>query len=162
MNKEIKEIIQDNGELIVYYKDQSFEVFDTLPQNVLDYITNLDFDLDSYKSKYKNAEKNILDMEKQITNLQEELNEYKSKCEEAKDKLYCYGEIFDRKILQEFQKEMLNILDTPNIIYKYSKEDDMDFSVYLDKENQEALEKSVKSLIVDIKGNILDYYKEGK
>ena len=36
--------------------------------------------------------------------------DYKSRCEKAIDKLYCYGEIFDGKILQEFQEEMLNIL----------------------------------------------------
>ena len=41
MNNEIKEILEDNGELMVRYKDDSFECFDTLPKNVLDYITNL-------------------------------------------------------------------------------------------------------------------------
>ena len=41
MKDEIKEIVVDNGELIVRYKDNSFECFDTLPKNVLDYITNL-------------------------------------------------------------------------------------------------------------------------
>lgn len=41
MKDEIKEILEDNDELIVRYKDNSFESFDTLPKNVLDYITNL-------------------------------------------------------------------------------------------------------------------------
>lgn len=41
MKDEIKEILVDNDELIVRYKDNSFESFDTLPKNVLDYITNL-------------------------------------------------------------------------------------------------------------------------
>ena len=36
--------------------------------------------------------------------------DYKSRNEKAIDKLYCYGEVFDGKILQQFQKEMLNIL----------------------------------------------------
>lgn len=40
-NENIKEILEDNDELIVRYKDNSFECFDTLPKNVLDYITNL-------------------------------------------------------------------------------------------------------------------------
>lgn len=35
---------------------------------------------------------------------------YKSRCEKAIDKLYCYGEVFDGKILQQFQKEMLDTL----------------------------------------------------
>lgn len=37
-------------------------------------------------------------------------NEYAKIIEKALDKLYCYGEIFDSKILQQFQKEMENIL----------------------------------------------------
>ena len=41
MKDEIKEILEDNGELMVRYKDNSFECFDTVPKNVLDYITNL-------------------------------------------------------------------------------------------------------------------------
>lgn len=41
MKDEVKEILQDDGELLVYYKDNSFESFDTLPKNVLNYITNL-------------------------------------------------------------------------------------------------------------------------
>lgn len=41
MKDEIKEILEDNGELMVRYKDNSFECFDTLPKNVLDYIINL-------------------------------------------------------------------------------------------------------------------------
>ena len=41
MKDEIKELVVDNGELIVYYKDGSFQSFDTLSQEVLDYITNL-------------------------------------------------------------------------------------------------------------------------
>lgn len=41
MTEEIKEILEDNDELMVRYKDNSFECFDTLPKNVLDYITNL-------------------------------------------------------------------------------------------------------------------------
>ena len=30
------------------------------------------------------------------------------------EKLYCYGEVFDRDILKQFQKEMLNILKGRN------------------------------------------------
>lgn len=29
----------------------------------------------------------------------------------AIDKLYCYGEVFNREILKQFQKEMLEILE---------------------------------------------------
>lgn len=39
-----------------------------------------------------------------------ERNNYLSRNEKALDKLYCYGEVFDSKILQQFQKEMENVL----------------------------------------------------
>ena len=47
MNNDIKEIVVDNDELIVKYKDNSFESFDTLPINVLDYITNLEQEINN-------------------------------------------------------------------------------------------------------------------
>lgn len=84
----------------------------------------------------KDREEYCYGLETQITNLQEEnerlrknqkltpeqrnhlhleldeiLEIYKSRNEKALDKLYCYGEVFDSKILQEFQKEMENILN---------------------------------------------------
>lgn len=65
MNNDIKEILKDDDELLVYYKDNSFESFDTLPQNVLDYITNL-------QRANKNHSKKIIEMGNKITNLQEE------------------------------------------------------------------------------------------
>lgn len=37
-------------------------------------------------------------------------NELENRIDKAIDKLYCYGEVFDRKILQLFQKVMLGIL----------------------------------------------------
>ena len=37
-------------------------------------------------------------------------DEYEDIIDKAIDKLYCYGEVFDRKILQQFQKEMLSVL----------------------------------------------------
>ena len=40
-----------------------------------------------------------------------DLHNRKEKIDKAIDKLYCYGEVFDSKILQQFQKEMLNILE---------------------------------------------------
>ena len=40
----------------------------------------------------------------------EELSEYATKIDKAIDKLYCYGEVFDSKILQQFQREMIKIL----------------------------------------------------
>ena len=50
MKDEIKEIVVDNGELIAYYKDGSFQAFDTLLQEVLDYITNLQEKVNQYEN----------------------------------------------------------------------------------------------------------------
>lgn len=50
MKDEIKEIVVDNGELIAYYKDGSFQAFDTLLQEVLDYITNLQGKVNQYEN----------------------------------------------------------------------------------------------------------------
>ena len=36
--------------------------------------------------------------------------ELQQRIDKALDKLYCYGEVFDSKILQQFQKEMLETL----------------------------------------------------
>lgn len=43
--------------------------------------------------------------------LQEDLDMLDKRIDKAIDKLYCYGEVFDSKILQQFQKEMLNNLE---------------------------------------------------
>jgi chromosome segregation ATPase len=182
MKDNIKEILKDNDELLVRYKDNSFESFDTLPINVLDYITNLQ----TIEQQYSAILSENAELENKITNLQEELkyqkeaeleynekhtelmnmysglkaenetlrsdfknqvecatnlqeenerlklnhkqlkdiekialsnsklikeiNVYKSRIDKAIDKLYCYGEIFDGKVLQQFQQDMLNIL----------------------------------------------------
>lgn len=37
--------------------------------------------------------------------------ELQQRCEKALNKLYCFGEVFDGKILQQFQREMENILN---------------------------------------------------
>ena len=61
MKDEIKEILKDDDELIVRYKDNSFESFDTLPINVLDYITNLQEEKDRFKLRCYKALKLIRD-----------------------------------------------------------------------------------------------------
>lgn len=53
MNNEIKEIVVDNDELIAYYKDGSFQTFDTLSKEVLDYINNLQESEAYYYGQYK-------------------------------------------------------------------------------------------------------------
>ena len=74
MNNEIKEIIEDNGELMVRYKDDSFECFDTLPKNVLDYITNL-------KEENERLKEDITAMNDYIGKIQKENNILKENAE---------------------------------------------------------------------------------
>jgi hypothetical protein len=45
-----------------------------------------------------------------VEDVYDKIKDYKSKINKAIDKLYCYGEVFDSKILKQFQKEMLEIL----------------------------------------------------
>ena len=60
----------------------------------------------------KDTKEYILDRKNyyKINKRLDERLDYKSRCEKALDKLYCYGEVFDSKILQEFQKDLENIL----------------------------------------------------
>lgn len=48
----IKEILKDDDELIVVYKDNSTRTFDTLTIDVIDYITNLQQEIEEYKKDY--------------------------------------------------------------------------------------------------------------
>ena len=74
MNNEIKEILKDNDELLVNYKDGSFECFDTLPQNVLDYITNLQEENKSLKANVKLLDDNRIYLNDKIDEAIEYLN----------------------------------------------------------------------------------------
>ena len=49
-------------------------------------------------------------LKEQNKQLQTDVNNCKERIDKAVDKLYCYGEVFDGKILQQFQKEMINTL----------------------------------------------------
>jgi uncharacterized FlgJ-related protein len=73
LKDEITEILEDNGELMVRYKDNSFECFDTLPKNVVDYITNL---------QEENRQTKLLKERYQL-----EKEDYKSRNEKANSKL---------------------------------------------------------------------------
>lgn len=66
-------------------------------------VTNLEKEIERLKEKYERMKENA----KILSN---GYNELEKRNEKALDKLYCYGEVFDSKILQQFQKEMENIL----------------------------------------------------
>ena len=98
MKNEIKEIVVDDGELIAYYKDGSFQAFDTLLQEVLDYITNLQESEAYYYGQYKDYKaKN----KKAI--------EYNYELQER----YCHSALFDDLVaskIYEITEKQLNIL----------------------------------------------------
>ena len=134
MNDEIKEIIE--GIKGVIKLDGSLEFNTKELKILLDYITNLQEENDDLKQRLENEvatsllrqqenehlrtdiktfSNTIIEVNKECNSLfnhltKKDLN-YKSRIDKAIDKLYCYGEVFDGKILQEFQKEMLNILN---------------------------------------------------
>lgn len=111
MKDEIKEILEDNGELMVRYKDNSFECFDTLPKNVVDYITNLQEENERLK-KPDYYEKGLIGS---IKERDEIIQDYKTRNEKAieyikenefiaSDGEVCY--FCNMKII----KDLLNIL----------------------------------------------------
>ena len=71
MSEEIKEILKDDDELIVVYKDNSTRTFDTLTMDVLDYITNL-------QQKYEKALELLKDFDLpcEIDNFNTECSDY--------------------------------------------------------------------------------------
>lgn len=72
MKDEIKEIVVDNGELIAYYKDGSFQAFDTLLQEVLDYITNLQEQIEIKSKGFKATVEELCETSEKLEHLQEE------------------------------------------------------------------------------------------
>ena len=78
---------------------------------VLDYITNLEQENENKDNKILELQQELLNKKLNIKDIEyKEKMLYKLRNEKALDKLYCYGEVFDSKILQQFQKEMENIL----------------------------------------------------
>lgn len=119
MNKEVNDALHTLLNLSL--KDKSFSTQKQQFKIVYDYITNLQEENERLKKElvYKYETQRIMrdangrEYELILTrrvNLGEMYEDYKSRCEKGLDKLYCYGEIFDSKILQEFQKEMINTL----------------------------------------------------
>ncbi len=112
MKDKIKGILEDIKE-IYYFKplldyitnlqQENQDIKDTL-QDKLDYIGHLKELCDKYEEEHNTEFKIWKDERCQLL-------DYKSRNEKALDKLYSYGEVFDSKILQEFQKEMKNILN---------------------------------------------------
>lgn len=84
--------------------------------SLLDENNKLKEELNKYKfpsCKAKDIEvvrANLVDMMRKNKRLEQENEQLKEDKKKARDKLYCYGEAFDGKILQQFQKEMLEIL----------------------------------------------------
>lgn len=112
MNNEIKEILEELKEKNERYKECSENGIienDYYKSHILlDYITNLQEENDYFNKK--NIELSTLN-----TSLRSDRDDYKSMIDKALDKLYCYGEVLDRKILQQFQKEIENILQGSDI-----------------------------------------------
>ena len=106
-----KEFIETKGNLVTDYS------LETYMQVILDYITNLQEENKRLKDVIDDNEENAKyllrenkDLERQLDTALSDYEIYRDRCDKAIEKLYCYGEAFDRKILQQFQKEMLSIL----------------------------------------------------
>ena len=132
MKDDIKEILDYLGNDNI---EKPFGMATIDKHKLLDYITNLqqsdidkqleiiklkdklEYQRKEYQEVYKDVRIELKEKNETITNLQEEnemyaqlKDEYEDIIDKAIDKLYCYGEAFDTKIMQQFQKEMLGIL----------------------------------------------------
>lgn len=118
MKNEIEEII-NNLQRIADRKCYPEDILDgSIAQEWVDYITNLQEELKSanesiswWQNRFNAVEKENENLKIDNKRLQHNEKVFKSRNEKALDKLYCYGEVFDSKILQEFQEEMENILN---------------------------------------------------
>ena len=120
MKDEIKEILKDNDELMVIYKDNSFESFDTLPINVLDYITSLEQENKRLKeiNEINNDEDYIYtyeELQDKILKLQKEYKELKSRIDKAventKQKIKGYKETIDMLITTNVENKRYEIAE---------------------------------------------------
>lgn len=97
MNDDIKELLNDDGELIAVYKDGSTWTFDTLTRQVVDYITNL-------QEENKHLDKVNCHLRKKINN-----DIYKSRIDKAIE--YVKSNEFIGKIrLSSENKQSINKL----------------------------------------------------
>lgn len=93
MSEEIKEMVKDNDELLVLYKDNSFRTFDTLTVDAIDYIINLQQENQRLKEKIEGIQEerdylfNKLSFENQ--RLKDELEWYKQQCDDLEMQIGC-------------------------------------------------------------------------
>lgn len=87
MSGEIKEIVKDNDELLVLYKDNSFRTFDTLTVDVIDYITNLQQENQRLKESYCNRTdcSGRLHDSRKYPSVKQQLDLYKSVLDEIRE-----------------------------------------------------------------------------
>ena len=63
-----------------------------------------------WHNRFKAVQRDYENLKKKYENAVADYEFEKYKNSKAIDKLYCYGEVFDSKILQQFQREMIEIL----------------------------------------------------
>lgn len=93
MSEEIKEIVKDNDELLVLYKDNSFRTFDTLTVDVLDYINNLQQENQQLKEQLKdenNYHNEAVKWYKEAFDIEQERIKYKSVIDEIRELIDKY------------------------------------------------------------------------
>mgnify|MGYP003292600440 CR=1 FL=1 len=114
MSKEIKEIIKDEDELIVLYKDNSHRTFDTLTVDVIDYIINLEQENQQLKEELKNHTTIV----NYAYDLSQQRDNYKSVLDEIReyiDEFIIYvdedGEVYFKEEFRTEYNDLLEILD---------------------------------------------------
>ena len=115
MKDEIKELVVDNGELIVYYKDGSFQSFDTLSQEVLDYITNLQQKIEKLENDKRGMLVQLYKANDEKDKLKEKIKHYE-KTQTLGDYVKEVNLLVDYKTKYEKAIKLLNYLDENGLI----------------------------------------------
>ena len=115
MKDEIKELVVDNGELIVYYKDGSFQSFDTLSQEVLDYITNLQQKIEKLENDKRGMLVQLYKANDEKDKLKEKIKHYE-KTQTFGDYVKEVNLLVDYKTKYEKAIKLLNYLDENGLI----------------------------------------------
>lgn len=92
-------------------KDKYYEENLIISQEILNLQDeNIKLNIKLEDKAYEQLKVSYKKLQEENEQLRTQMNTCKNVKDKAIDKLYCYGEIFDREILQKFQKEMLGIL----------------------------------------------------
>ena len=144
MNEEIKEILKDDDELLVRYKDGSFIAFDTLTIDVIDYITNLQQEnednlkcIESLKKQLESVIKNNQELLEKWHKNNDKIVNLISENEKLKDIVVEKDSQLKELIIQKTDYTTVNILEMKLEDYKSRNEKAIEY--YKQEKNNKCI-----------------------